>query len=270
MNAWLELQRGDAPLIVTFPHTGTDIPQALEDRLVSGWLARKDTDWWVHRLYAIARQLRATTVRTRLSRSVIDVNRDPSGASLYPGQTTTELCPSTTFDGEPLYRSGAAPNAKEVIERRARYFAPYHEAVRSELERLGALHERVVLYDAHSIRSRVPRLFEGELPHLNLGTNRGASCDAELTRAVEAVCAASSFSHVTDGRFVGGWTTRHYGKPQSGIHALQMELACRGYLDEPQQLREDNWPPAYVPARAQPLGELLQRILQTCIDFAQS
>ena len=270
MNAWLELQRGDAPLIVSFPHTGTDLPQDLEARFVSLWLARKDADWWVHRLYDMARELRATTIRTCVSRSVIDVNRDPSGASLYPGQATTELCPSITFDGEPLYRAGAEPSAEEIAERRAHYFAPYHEMVRSELERLRAIHQRVILYDAHSIRSRVPRLFQGELPHLNIGTYRGASCDPELTRLVEAACAQPTFSRVTNGRFVGGWTTRHYGRPQAGIHALQMELACRGYLDEPQQLSEDNWPPAYMPARAQALRELLRRVLQSCIDFAQS
>jgi N-formylglutamate deformylase len=270
LKGWLELQRGDTPLIVTFPHTGTDFPPNLETRLVSPWLARKDTDWWVHRLYDMAQELRATSIRTRISRSVIDVNRDPSGVSLYPGQATTELCPLTTFDGEPLYWESAEPIAEEIAERRGSYFAPYHETVRSELERLRAIHERVVLYDAHSIRSRVPRLFQGELPHLNIGTNRGASCDAELTRAVERACAQSSFSRVTDGRFVGGWTTRHYGRPKAGIHAIQMELACRGYLDEPPVASEDNWPPEYAPARAQPLREVLQRVLQACIDVAQS
>ncbi len=270
MTAWLELQRGDAPLMVCFPHTGTDIPTDLEARLVSTWLARKDTDWWVHLLYDMTQELQASTVRTRVSRSVIDVNRDPSGASLYPGQATTELCPSTTFDGEALYRPGAEPSAAEVGERRSAYFAPYHAAVAAELERLSALHRRVVLYDAHSIRSRVPRLFDGELPHLNIGTHRGASCDGELASAVATVCAQSSFEWVRDGRFVGGWTTRHYGRPQAGIHALQMELACRGYLDEPQRLSEDNWPPAYEPARASELRRLLRRVLHSCIDFAQS
>ena len=270
MTAWLELQRGSAPLLVSFPHTGTDIPPDLEPRLMSVWLARKDTDWWVHRLYEMAQELQATTIRTSVSRSVIDVNRDPSGASLYPGHATTGLCPTTTFDGEALYHVGAEPTAEEIEQRRVRYFTPYHQALAFELERLATLHGRVVLYDAHSIRSRVPRLFQGELPHLNLGTNRGVSCDARLTRAIESACEHPSFSRVTNGRFVGGWTTRHYGQPQAGIHAIQMELACRGYLEEPQVLSEHNWPPAYAPARAQPLRSLLSGVLQACIDFAHS
>lgn len=270
VSAWLEVQRGDAPLIVTMPHTGTDIPSDLEDRLVSRWLARKDTDWWVHRLYQMALPLGATTVRTPWSRTVIDVNRDPDGASLYPGQATTGLCPLTTFDGDPLYRSGQEPSAAEIGTRRRQYFDPYHRAVAAELERLGARHASVVLYDAHCIRSRVPRLFEGLLPHLNIGTNRGQSCSPPLTRAIESACEDPRYARVTNGRFVGGWTTRHYGGPTRGIHAVQMELACRGYLAEPDVITEQNWPPPYEDARAEPLRALLMRVLLACIDFARS
>ena len=268
MIAWLEIHRGDAPLIVSFPHTGTDLPAEIEPCLVSPWLARKDADWWVHRLYDMARSLGATTIRTAISRTVIDVNRDPSGASLYPGQPTTGLCPVTTFDGEPLYRAGQQPDAAAIAGRRERWFDPYHAALREEARRLSGRHPRVVLYDAHSIRSRVPRLFEGELPNLNIGTYRGASCDAALTRGIEAACQDPRFSCVTDGRFVGGWTTRHYGNPAHGVHAVQMELACRGYLDEPPVPDAGNWPPPYDPDRAQPLRALLERVLRRCIGFA--
>lgn len=268
MTDWLEIHRGGAPLIVSFPHTGTELPSGVEPHLASPWLARKDADWWVHRLYDMARELGATTVRTAISRTVIDVNRDPSGASLYPGQATTGLCPLTTFDGEPLYRSGQEPDAGAIADRRRRWFEPYHAALGEELRRLRAKHERVVLYDAHSIRSRVPRLFEGELPNLNIGTYRGASCDPALTRGIEAACDDSRFSRVTDGRFVGGWTTRYYGKPAGGVHAVQMELACRGYLDEPPVPDAGNWPPSYDPDRAAPLRALLERVLRNCIAFA--
>ena len=270
MTGWLEIHRGDLPLVVSFPHTGTDIPPEIEDRLASPWRARQDTDWWVHRLYDFAREMGATTVRTGISRTVIDVNRDPSGASLYPGQATTELCPLTTFDGERLYEPGREPDTVEIASRRARYFDPYHAAVSAELARVRALHGCVVLYDAHSIRSRVPRLFTGELPQLNIGTNSGASCDETLTRAMEGVCEGSGFSGVTDGRFRGGWTTRHYGCPSRGVHAVQMELACRGYLDEPDVLGQDNWPPEYDAARAEPQRTLLAQVLRACIDFAHS
>lgn len=270
MTEWLEVHRGDVPLIVSFPHTGVDIPREMEDRLVCAWRGRKDIDWWVHRLYDWAGEMGATTVRTNICRTVIDVNRDPSGASLYPGQATTDLCPLTSFDGEPLYEPGREPDTDEVTDRRARYFDPYHEALAAEVERLRRLCGLVVLYDAHSIRSRVPRLFTGELPHLNIGTNNGGSCDLALTRAIEGVCEDPGFSRVTNGRFRGGWTTRHYGRPSRGVHAVQMELACRGYLDEPDVLSQDNWPPRYEVSRAQPLRTLLERVLRASIDFSHA
>ena len=268
--SWLEIHRGDAPLVVSFPHTGTDIPPEIEARLVSPWLARQDADWWVDRLYDFARDLGATTVRTAVSRSVIDVNRDPSGASLYPGQATTELCPTTTFDGEPLY-AGAGPDAAEIGRRRSTWFEPYHTALTAELDRLQARHGKVVLYDAHSIRSLVPRLFEGELPNFNIGAHSGAACAPALTSAVEAACDVDGFSRVTNGRFKGGWTTRHYGKPDYGVHALQMELACRGYMDDPAEPPTPHaWPPPYRPHQAAPMRAVLTDVLKACLAFAQA
>lgn len=268
---WLQVTRGEAPLLVSFPHAGTEIPPEIEDRLVSPWLARQDADWWVERLYDFAPDLGATTVRTAICRTVIDVNRDPSGASLYPGQATTGLCPTTTFDGEPLYRAGQAPDAAEIARRRTAYFEPYHAALRAELKRLLERHRTVVLYEAHSIRSHVPRLFEGELPNFNIGTNSGRSCDIDLTAAVEDACDASGFSRVTDGRFKGGWTTRHYGRPDDGVHAIQMELACRGYMDEPDgPPTPETWPTPYDPARAEFMRGALHHVLNACLDFAGS
>src|SRR6201989_2585571 len=142
-NSWLEIVRGHAPLIVSIPHSGTDIPSDIENELVSPWLARKDADWWGHKLYDFAPALDATIIRTSISRTVIDVNRDPSGASLYPGQATTELCPTTTFDGEPLYRAGQEPDEAEIAQRRTIFFDPYHEALAGEIERLRARHGTV-------------------------------------------------------------------------------------------------------------------------------
>ena len=221
------------------------------------------------RLYDFAATHDATIIRTAISRTVIDVNRDPSGASLYPGQTTTELCPTTTFDGEPLYQVGALPRAAEIERRRGRWFDPYHEALSAELKRLRGVHAQVVLYDCHSIRSSIPRLFEGLLPHFNIGTNGGASCAPELTAAVEAACDATSFSRVTNGRFRGGFITRHHGKPQAGVHAIQMELACRSYLPEPiGHVDVTNWPPLFDDAHAAPMTAALSEVLQACVRFA--
>ncbi len=261
MSGWLDIHRGDAPLVVAFPHTGTDIPEDIEHGFVSGWLARRDADWHVHDLYAFARDLGATTVRTRISRSVIDVNRDPSGASLYPGQATTELCPTTTFDGEPLYQ-GPVPDAAEIVRRRAQYFDPYHAALAAELDRLRAAHGHVVLYDAHSIRSRIPRLFDGQLPQFNIGTNGGTTCAPTLTAAVSAACGADQ---IVDGHFRGGWTTRHYGRPTEGMHAIQMELAMRGYMAEPATPDADNWPTSLFDHP--PIAPTLRAILTACLEF---
>jgi formiminoglutamase len=269
LTAWLAVNERDAPLIVAFPHTGTEIPADVARDLASVELARQDTDWWLDRLYDFAAGLGATTVRTTISRTVIDVNRDPSGASLYPGQATTELCPTTTFDGEALYRPGKAPDAARIDERRRLYHAPYHEALGAQIARLRARHGRIVLYDAHSIRSVIPRLFEGELPHFNIGTYRGASCDPALTSRVEVACAVVGFIQVTNGRFQGGWTTRAHGRPASGVHAIQMEMACRAYMDEPQgPLTTANWPTPYDPDRATPAREVLAKVLEACIAFA--
>jgi N-formylglutamate deformylase len=270
MPEWLQITRGEAPLIVSMPHTGTEIPAEIEAQLVSPWLARKDADWHIEKLYDFVPSLGATLLRTTMSRTVIDVNRDPSGASLYPGQATTELCPTMTFDGEPLYRNGRVPNEQEIARRRATWFEPYHAALAEEIARLRKHHPTIVLFEAHSIRSVIPRLFEGELPNFNIGTNGAASCDPALTAAVESVCDRTSFSRVSNGRFKGGWTTRHYGKPSEGVHAIQLELACRGYMDEPREVSPENWPTLYKPKRAVEMRGALTNILQVCLSFAST
>jgi N-formylglutamate deformylase len=264
MSDWLTIKRGDAPLIVSVPHAGTDIPAALLPCFRSPELARSDADWHVDHLYAFAAARGVTIIRTAVSRAVIDVNRDPSGASLYPGQATTGLCPATAFDGASLYRPGCEPDPAEVLHRRRDFFEPYHAALAVEIARLRAANPAVVILDAHSIRSRVPRLFDGELPLFNIGTNGGTSCSPALTARIEAVCRQAGNSWVTDGRFRGGWITRHHGHPASGVHAIQLELAMRGYLDE-----QGDWPPAWDAALAAPLQARLGDLVDTCIDFAK-
>jgi len=266
---WLTVRQGSAPLLLCMPHAGTTIPAEMEARLVSPWLARKDTDWWIDRLYEFAFRLGASVVRMDVSRTVIDCNRDPSGASLYPGQATTELCPTTTFDGELLYRIGGAPQEAEIAARRNAWFDPYHRTIEQEIARLRALHPAIVLYDCHSIRSRIRRLFTGTLPHFNIGTFAGASCAPELTARIEQLCDRGPFSRVTNGRFKGGYTTRHYGRPRQGVHALQMELACRGYLREPQgEVDVSNWPCPWDETIAAPMQALLEQVLSACLTFA--
>jgi formiminoglutamase len=268
---WLTIHRGNAPLILGFPHVGTTIPPEIEARLVTPWLARKDADWWVDKLYAFAKEMGATLVGTTLSRTVIDVNRDPSGVTLYPGQATTGLCPVEGFDGEPLYKEGRAPDDTEVARRRALWFDPYHAALEAEIARLRADHPRVVLYDCHSIRSVIPRLFDGPLPVFNLGTNSGAACAPELEQAAADLLAESGQPFAVNGRFKGGYVTRHHGRPETGVHALQMELACRGYMDEPiGPVFVESWPCPLDDARATPTRATLRALLEACLAFARA
>ena len=259
--AWLEITEGGAPLLVSIPHTGTDLPEEILSGLVDRDLALHDTDWHIERLYDFAAGLGATVVRTGLSRTVIDVNRDPSGRSLYPGQATTELCPTTTFDGRPLYRAGCEPDAGEVARRRERYFDPYHRALAEQVARLRQRHAHIVVYDCHSIRSVIPRLFPGELPVLNIGTNGGTSAAPAIEATVVGAAGASGFSSVLNGRFKGGWITRSLGRPAEGVHAVQMELACRGYLDE-----TEAGMPAYVPARAAVMRGVVQGLFASLLE----
>jgi N-formylglutamate deformylase len=261
MTGWLTVARAEAPLIVSVPHAGTEIPTGIR-HLRSATLARQDADHHVDKLYAFAADLGATIISTAISRTVIDVNRDPSGASLYPGQVTTTLCPAETFDGEDLYESGYILTGDEISSRRARYFDPYHAAITAEVARLRTTHKTIVLYDAHSICSRVPRLFAGVLPQFNIGTFNGASCSAGLTEKVAAACGGDST--VINGRFKGGWITRHYGAPARGIHAIQMELAMRGYLDEAAAR-----PPVWNLLGAAPMQAVLRDILSACLTFAE-
>jgi formiminoglutamase len=179
------------------------------------------------------------------------------------------LCPTTTFDGENLYRRDGEPDVAQIARRREAFFEPYHHALRTEIDRLLDGHGRTVLFEAHSIRSHIPRLFEGELPYFNIGTNAGRSCAEALGSAVAGICAETEYTHVVNGRFKGGYTTRHYGNPEKGIHAIQLELAMRAYMDEPPTPSPENWPSPYDSAHAETLRRALRRILETCLEFAR-
>lgn len=256
----IEVTHGDSPLVLGLPHTGTDVPDDCLVRLNDTGRALSDTDWHIDRLYAdLVPDL--TTVRTKVHRYVIDVNRDPSGTSLYPGQNTTGLCPLTDFDGLPLYREGQEPDTVEVARRRTAYHAPYHAALQAELDRIRALHGFAILYDCHSIRSQIPFLFDGTLPDFNIGTNQGTTCAPEVEDQVLDICrAAQGYTSVLNGRFKGGWTTRHYGRPAEGVHAIQMELAQSTYM-----LERAPWD--YVAPCAECLRDHLKSILETLSDW---
>ncbi len=224
---------GRIPLLVSMPHVGTHIPDEIAADLTEEACTVPDTDWHVDRLYDFLDDLGASVISATHSRYVVDLNRAPDGADLYPGRDTTELCPTSGFFRQPLYREGRRPDAAEIARRVAVHWQPYHTALAAELERIKALHGAALLWDAHSIASEVPRFFDGRLPDLNLGTNGGASCDPALATRVMAVAeAAQGYSAVLDGRFRGGYITRHYGRPADGVHAIQLELSQRTYMDE--------------------------------------
>ncbi len=227
------LHRGNAPLLVSLPHDGNEIPKALAARMTPSARRAPDTDWHVARLYAFAMALGATVLVPCYSRYVVDLNRPPDDTSLYPGRNTTGLCPLRQFCDQPVYRDGEEPDAAEVAARVDRYWRPYHECLRTELERLRSAHGRVVLWEGHSIRGELPFLFEGRLPDLNLGTAGGRSCSPALQARLEDVLAGQdAFDWVVNGRFQGGYITRHYGEPARGIDAVQLEISQRIYMDE--------------------------------------
>jgi len=239
----VRFKAGTAPLLISMPHVGTDIPGDIAATMAPCALTRADTDWHLETLYAFAAELGASTLAARWSRYVIDVNRPLDDTNLYPGLDTTGLCPVDTFARERLYQAGRAPSEAEIRRRLQRYWQPYHQQLRTELDRLLALHGRVLLWDAHSIASMVPRFFDGRLPDLNIGTANGAACAIALERAVVDVARAQpQFTVAVNGRFKGGYITRHYGQPGRNVHALQLEMCQYLYMDEsaPYGYRPDN------------------------------
>jgi len=248
------LTRGQARLIVSVPHAGTHIPTAINQQLTPIGQRATDTDWHVDKLYDFAPQRGATLLIATHSRTVVDLNRDPAGTKLYPGQPETTVCPTETFDGDPLY-AGAPPTADDIAQRVKTYWQPYHDTLRQELDRIKQLHGSAILLDAHSIRQTVPRLFAGKLPDLNYGTNGGAAADPSLVAHAMQATENRGFTQVLDGRFRGGHITRHYGDPAQGIHAIQLEMAQTTYLDEAD-------PQTYQPARAAALIATLQNLVE--------
>lgn len=256
----VEVTRGDSPVVLGLPHTGTFLPPEIRARLNARGQLLADTDWHIHTLYE-GLLPGATMVRATFHRYVIDANRPPSGASLYPGQNTTGLVPVTDFDGQPIWQH--PPGASEIEARRQTFHAPYHAALEAEMARVRARHGVAILYDCHSIRSHIPFLFDGRLPDLNIGTANGTACAAEIEVETVRICAESNaYSHVLNGRFKGGWSTRHYGRPTEGRHAIQMELAQSTHL------RSESPPFEYDPAKAAALRPVLAAILSRLAELA--
>lgn len=261
MSESFRLERGEGPLIVSLPHAGSTIPEAAARQMLPIALESADTDWHVERLYAFARDLDATVIEARYSRYLVDLNRAPDSSALYPGANNTELCPTSTFDEEPLYGEGEAPSEAEIARRRSAYWQPYHDCLAEELVRLRARHDAVLLWEGHSIRSRVPRFFEGRLPDLNFGTADSVSAAPALLQALlDRAQAEGSFTSVANARFKGGYITRTFGAPGEGVHAVQLELAQAAYMDE-------SPPFAYDAGRAAPMQALLRDLLMEALDW---
>lgn len=254
------LHTGSLPLLISMPHIGTAIPADIQAGFVARALDTEDTDWHLARLYDFAPAMGASVLQAQFSRYVIDLNRPPDDTPMYPGASNTELCPTRFFNGDALYRTGCAPDAQERVRRRSLYWAPYHQALQDELQRLQRVHGYALLWDAHSIRSEIPWLFEGVLPALNIGTANGTSANAAITQAVADVCAKHpQTSHVVNGRFKGGYITRHYGAPATRVHALQLEMCQNLYMHETP-------PYAYDPALAQRIQPQLRAMLRAALQ----
>lgn len=252
---------GSTPLLVNVPHAGLGLSPGLEGRLTPAGRRLADTDWHVGRLYEFVTGFGAGLMVATHSRYVVDLNRDPDGRALYPGADNTEICPTRSFDGGALYRDGAGPDDAETAARVARYWRPYHDRLAGELDAIRARHGYAILLDGHSICAEVPRFFTGRLPDLNLGTNDGSSCAPGLAaEAVRVLAGASGLTHVHNGRFKGGYITRHYGRPAEGLHALQLEIAQACYMDETS-------PRHWDAARAAKLGAVLRQLVETLLRW---
>ena len=261
MNSIYSLHEGSTPLLISMPHVGTQIPADQQQRYTARALDVEDTDWFLDQLYAFAGDLGATLIVPRHSRYFIDLNRPSENTPMYAGQNNTELCPTLHFTGDAIYREGLVPGAAEIQRRVTSYWRPYHDALQAQLSRLRSAHGHAVLFDAHSIKSELPWLFEGTLPHMNLGTVGGSSCAPALRDALGAVFAAQAdFSHIIDGRFKGGHITRHFGQPQDGIHAVQLEMCWRAYMIESKPYR-------WQPERAARVTPLLRALVQLMLRW---
>jgi N-formylglutamate deformylase len=259
------LRPGDAPLIVNVPHAGVHIPDDIHARLTAVAKELPDTDWYVDRLYEFAVDSGVTLMSATHSRIVVDLNRDPAGDALYPGASNTEICPTTTFHRQEIYLPGCAPNAAEIDARVKTYWQPYHRQLAAEVERIRNLHGYCMLLDGHSIVSVVPRFFDGRLPDFNLGTADGASCEEVLAaRTFELLSAAPGFSSVHNGRFKGGYITRHYGKPEKNVHALQLEMAQCAYMCE---TLSETRPVPFDPQAAARLTSVLQQLVESLLQW---
>lgn len=248
---------GELPLLISVPHDGVHIPDDIRVRMTPAGLAIPDTDWHVAELYDFARDFGASMLVANYSRYVVDLNRSASDEILYPGQAATGLCPEKTFAGDTVYVQGGVSD-EERAARVEQHWRPYHEQLASTLEAIRARHGYALLWDAHSIPSVVPRLFDGELPELNIGTNDGLSCAEARQAAVVAAAEAGPYSVVVNGRFKGGYITRHYGDPGREVHAVQLEIAQRAYMDEASTV--------FDAGKAARLREILQRMLSAFSD----
>jgi len=256
-------RQGRRALLISMPHVGTHVPPQLAARFTPEARQLPDTDWHLERLYDFADELGASVLVATHSRYVIDLNRPPDGASLYPGRSVTGLCPVDTFDDTPLYAAGDGPGEAEIAARREAIWQPYHRQLAAELARIRAEHGRAALWDAHSIRSVLPRFFEGRLPDLNLGTAQGRSCDPALAETLRRIAnEAPGFSAVLDGRFTGGYITRQHGRPAEGVHAVQLEMTQCSYMQEA-------LPFGYLPGLAARVQPPLRRLLEAVLAFVE-
>lgn len=255
-------RRGSSPLVVSMPHVGTFVPRSVGRQLTDCAVRRPDTDWHLPRLYDFLSELGATVIQATHSRYVVDLNRPPDGSNLYPGRDTPRLCPIDTFHSEPLYREGD-PDEAEIGRRVERVWRPYHRRLAAELARVRDEHGIAILWDAHSIVSVAPRLFEGRLADFNLGTADGASCDRELAEALAAALSRHpGYTSVLNGRFKGGYITRQYGAPSRNVHAVQLEMAEAVYMQETS-------PYTYVSERAAAVSRILREQLDIALAWAR-
>ncbi len=261
MNTSYTLTKGQVGVLISMPHNGQAIPDDIANTMTENGKSVADTDWYMDKLYDFSQQLGAYTLVPKYSRYVIDLNRSTTNENLYPGANSTELCPTSAFDLSPLYLTDQQPTQDEINRRITLYWQPYHQAIQNTLAEMKQQYKQVILLEAHSILSHVPRFFEGQLPDFNFGTVDGKSCSDELINQVNSLD-FSPYSIITNGRFKGGYITRAYAQPENNIHTLQLELSQHTYMNEPTDI--------YNIEKAQQVKKKLQMLVQCLIHFSQN
>ena len=258
----IEASAKAVPIIVSVPHSGTDFPPELEhDFLTEMRIRADDTDWFVHQLYNFVPDMGISLIHSRYCRWVIDLNRDPESKPLYDdGRIITGLTPHSDFHGNEIYVSqDHYPNEEEINRRLALYYWPYYQKLEELLTERKAEFGQVLLWDAHSIRQFVPGIRKAHFPDLILGSNDRQSAKQGLIDIAMHNLDGFGFDLKHNDPFKGGHITRYFGNPGENVHALQLEMVKKLYMDDNERIYDEQ--------SAKKIKEMLKQVFEGLLGY---